>query len=115
MIETTELLRYARDAVLTGPDKWHQGGMQSPDGQRFCVMGAIEQAAVLTDLTWADAIPATRAVHETIVRRDPWWGVGIKCGTAKFNDDPSTEFPDVISLLDETIKTLEALDRKDNK
>ena len=114
-METVELLRYARDAVLTGPDKWHKGGMTNADRTRFCALGAVEEAAERLGMKWADGIPACRALHKAVERRDPFWGIGIKSGAAKFNDWPDRKFSEVIDLFDDAIKTLEAPDRKDDK
>ena len=117
MTTDVEVLRYARDVVLDSPDHWTRGvlarrkgdGISASfcsvkDGDRFCVLGAIERARwELTGAepaaSWVDAgrTPEARALQYPV-------------GTNDFGT-----FSDVISLLDEAIKTLEAPDRKDDK
>lgn len=117
-----ELLRTARDEVLTGPDKWCQRtfgtdaeGHAIPIlsiavAERVCAVGAVMQASILLGMR--------NEIEQVECRLDALWALGRALPEGflhvqSFNDHFDTKYPDVIDLFDAAIKTEE--ERKDNQ
>ena len=109
-----ELLRTARDEVLTGPDRWCQRAFgQDAEGhavpllaiqvaERTCVVGAVVKASILLG-------------HGPLGLDCRIDGLGALCEVLpdgfrhvqSFNDHPDTTYSDVIDLFDLAIKEAE--------
>ena len=111
-MEPVEILRHARDAVLTGPEKWTKGAfyrdangdplsaLQSELAEEFGTVGAICYSALALGMQewvgWAVGVVGAHVPGHSIHR---------------WNDLPPTTYPDVIDLLDLAIKTEEERDQ----
>lgn len=86
--------------LLTSKDKWYQGDFTSPDGTKFCVLGAMgysKSSSVLdtTDVhTWCNYnLPVMSGKYS--------YGIG-----SEFNDAKTTTFKDIQNFLKEGIRLL---------
>lgn len=104
--EAADVLRYARDVVLSDESKWCKGGAVIDRGthRAYCALGTM----------WHDDLLrfsfSARVVAEEVLDDAsglPFLGEGKLRPAARFNDDPDTTFSDVIDLFDRAIKSLE--------
>ena len=111
-----ELLRTARDEVLTGPEKWCQRAFGTDAeghalkvivihlAERVCAVGAVMKASRLLgmrdDIESLDCrLDALGALAEAL----PEGFAHVQ----SFNDHFATKYPDVIDLFDDAIKEAE--------
>lgn len=105
--QTIEVLRYARDVILTDPSKWCKrthsrnqfGSAVAPDhlsATSFCVDGALIRS--LVDLS----LPGDLLSDVEKPLRAAAGGCFVS-----LNDDPVTTYEEIVSLFDRAIKTLE--------
>jgi hypothetical protein len=108
-VNEVELITAARE-ILSDPNRWHKGFLESFDGAKVCMLGALDRASGNYLLR---SNPARVGVENLIEAHLPggvsaWRGKDL-VPIAAFNDDPATTHEDVLTLLDKTLADLGAL------
>lgn len=106
--EVAEVLRYARDVVLSDESKWYQGGSGVPQG-KSCAQAAVGRALQAKNQKAYPRTPVERLADAALLDALPAGFNGLNRFVWVFNDNPNTTYSDVIDLFDLAIKSLEDL------
>lgn len=101
-VSVIEVLRAARDRVLTDESRWIKGidwESVAPEDKRVCAVNAAARGQRVFNESMLIRDDVYDALHDALP-------AGF-CTIPSFNDHPDTTFSDVIDLFDRAIKGLE--------